>query len=82
MTIDYELDSVPAARLCKGDRILHPDLGVFTLADRPLRLTHGSEFGRAFDRQWVTLRFVEDVPEIEVHEGDYFDKIIGEEEVS
>lgn len=61
----------PAGELREGDRILHPDLGTFTLADKPLRLR-----GRGVDQQWVTLRFVEDVPEIEVHEGDYFDKVI------
>lgn len=72
MTTVYDLTSLPAADLRAGDRVLHPDLGVFTLADRPLRLR-----GPGVDQQWVTLRFV-DAPEIEVHEGDWFDRIDGE----
>lgn len=72
MTAMYILEPTVASDLTEGDSVLHQERGVFTLASRPLRLR-----GRGVDQQWVTLRFT-DGSEIEVHEGDFFDKITGE----
>jgi hypothetical protein len=66
----YEYDSVPAGQLKAGDRIIQPntdeELEIASVSRKPIKQDP--------HRQWVQLVFI-DGREVEVHEGDYIDKL-------